>query len=140
MNESNETEAVTESTETSGSTRVPMEIFVETWEAVAHGPKPEGRTRVQEIAKRLGLKEASVQQRATKYRNPPTKRVVIDKATKKPVKIDGRVQYTEIPVGDRAVAIPLSAMPRGGGSKMDGQAGADLVAKLAKQRAEKSAI
>lgn len=139
MSEAIETEAV-ESTEKSGSTRVPMEKFVETWEDVAFGPQPEGRTRVEEVGFRLGLKTASVQQRATKYRKPPTKRVVIDKATKKPVKVDGKVQYTEIPEADRAVAIPLSSMPRGGGAKLDGKAGADLVAKLAAKRAEASAI
>lgn len=128
----------TESTPTSGSTRVSMESFVEIWEEVANGPSPENRTRVEEVADRLGLQVASVQQRATKYRNPATKRVILGE-DKKPVKVEGKVQYIEIPEGDRAIAIPLTKMPRGGGAKLDHQAGANLVASLAAKRAEASA-
>lgn len=126
MSEANEVET----TETSGRTRVGMKSFIETWEDVANSKN----RHVQIVADRLGLKKESVQQRATKYRNPPTKRVVIDKASGKPVKVDGRVQYTEIPVSERAVAINLSPMSRGGGAKLDSAEGANLLAKLKAER------
>jgi hypothetical protein len=76
--------------------RVDMETFIRTWEA---------SNSVPEVANKLEMKIATVQARASKYRN-----------LKDP---DGN----EIP-------IPLKSMPRGGGAKINRQAAMKLLAEL----------
>jgi hypothetical protein len=94
--------------------RIKLDDFITVWEEVANSDNPS----VQEVADRLGLKKESVQQRATKYRNPPKK----------------DQKGNPIPVELRATPIPLTKMPRGGGMKFDSNAGASLLQKLHEQR------
>lgn len=116
-----EVETVTETKVATIRTRVSMEDFITAWEKVATSDSPS----VQAVSDILGLKPESVQQRATKYRHP---------AKKKKLK-DGT--EVEIPVAERGVAIALTMMPRGGGPKVDTNAGAAFLAKLREKKTEK---
>lgn len=91
-----------ETTENSGSTRVSMERFIQTWEDVVD----EGGG-TDEVAKRLGLSPGTCTQRASNYR---TKH-----------------------------GLDLSAMPKGGGSRLKVDAGKELLAKIKAKRAEREA-
>ena len=108
----NNTEATTENTKKKRGANVSMEKFIETWEEIANGPNPS----VSAVAEKLGLAKETVGQRASAYRNP---------------KPDDKGNVVE--------AIPLTKMPRGGGSRQDYSAGAALVEKLRKQREAQAA-
>ena len=100
------------------------ETFITAWMTVMESETPS----IQAVADLTGLKPDSVQQRATKMRNPPDKRLVVDKKVKAIKDSDGKNQYVSIPVEERALPIPLPKMPRGGGGKRARQSSVSALA------------
>ena len=73
--------------------------FIEAWQS---------SESIAEVAEKTGLKEGSIQARASKYRSP---------------EINEKGEVTR-------VAIPLKTMPRGGGARLQVNAALELLAKM----------